>query len=165
MKVFIPLLLYCAAFLTSGGLVEARKSGILYYVRGWNGGYPFSDGAGPNGGMWLSPSATTPLAQAYADDVENLHVNTPSGEQNVGLVTDSGGAVGNSGTGRLDDANGPPVGFSSSIKKPGGLPRKTFHSVVGSIPKEVFSAGTESTLPKSTGGNASLRLKYPIIWF
>uniref|UniRef100_A0A224Y962 TIL domain containing protein n=1 Tax=Rhipicephalus zambeziensis TaxID=60191 RepID=A0A224Y962_9ACAR len=149
MKVFLPLLLYCAAFLTRDGLVEARKSGILYYVRGWNGGFPFSDGAGPNAGMWLSPSVTTPLAQAYADDVENLHVSTPSGEENAGLVTDSGGVVGNSGTGRLDDANGQPVGISSSINKPGRLP-----SGVGSIPKEVFSAGTESTLPKSTGGNA-----------
>uniref|UniRef100_A0A131YCU7 TIL domain containing protein n=1 Tax=Rhipicephalus appendiculatus TaxID=34631 RepID=A0A131YCU7_RHIAP len=148
MQVFIPLLFYCAAFLTNSGLLEARRSGILYYVRGWNGGFPFSDGAGPEGGMWLSPSDTTPWAQGHADDAENLHVSTPSGKQNVGLVTDSG-------TGRLDDANGPPVGFSSSINKPGRLPRKTFHSGVESKPKEVFSAGTESTLPKTTGGTAS----------
>uniref|UniRef100_L7LYD0 Uncharacterized protein n=1 Tax=Rhipicephalus pulchellus TaxID=72859 RepID=L7LYD0_RHIPC len=155
MRAFIPLLLYCAAFLTNAGLVEARRSGILYYVRGWNGGYPFSNGAGPKGGVWLSPSATTPLAPAYANNMENVRVSTLSGEPNAGLVKESGVAVGNSGAGRLDDVSGPSLGFLSSINEPGGSTRKTFPLGVESLPKDVVSAGTESPPLKSTGGNAS----------
>ncbi|KAL1468236.1 hypothetical protein MTO96_041618 [Rhipicephalus appendiculatus] len=75
MKAFIPLLLYCAASLTNVGLIEARKNGIVYYARGWYGGNPFSYSAGSEGSIWPSPSATAPLAPAYADDLENLSVS------------------------------------------------------------------------------------------
>uniref|UniRef100_A0A131YFT4 Uncharacterized protein n=1 Tax=Rhipicephalus appendiculatus TaxID=34631 RepID=A0A131YFT4_RHIAP len=160
MKAFIPLLLYCAVSLTNVGLIEARKNGIVYYARGWYGGNPFSYSTGPGGSLWPSPSATAPLAPAYADDLENLSVSTLAGDQNVGLITDSGGAVRNSGVGKLDVASGPSVW--SSIYRPGVVSPQSVNAGVETTPTGsratptgVFSAVKESTLFKNRDRKAS----------
>uniref|UniRef100_A0A6G5A4Q2 Putative secreted protein n=1 Tax=Rhipicephalus microplus TaxID=6941 RepID=A0A6G5A4Q2_RHIMP len=154
MKAFILLLLHCAAFLTNVEFGGARKSRILYYVRGLGGGYPFSYGVGLGSSIGLSPSTTIPLPAAYADGVENLRVSTLSHGQNAGLVKTLPSTVTNSGAGKLDDASAPSVAFSSSTNTSVGLIENPFHLRVGILHKKVLSGGTKSTQTKSSGRNA-----------